>query len=89
MTVPDAIEVARNHLVTVLPDYAKADLQLEELETPPSGSRWSFTFSAILPATAGNYAANLAEVLRGRRVSKSVQIDAESGSLVSVKNATV
>ena len=89
MTVSDAIEVARKHLVTVLPDYAKADLQLEELETPPFGSNWSFTFSATLPVSGGSYAANLAEVLRGRRVSKAVQIDAESGSLVSVKNATV
>lgn len=89
MAVSDAIEGAKNHLVTVLPDYAKADHQLEELETSASGSRWSFTFSATLPASTGDYVANLAEVLRWRRISKAVRIEAESGLLLSGKNATV
>jgi hypothetical protein len=88
MTVPEAIERAKQHLVTVLPEYAGVHLQLEELETPPSPSKWSFTFSATFPL-ASNHASNLADVLRGRRISKSVQIDPESGALVAVKNASV
>ncbi len=87
MTVPDAIEVAKKHLMSVLPDYAAGNLQLEELEVPPFGSRWRFTFSAISPSASSGAATNLAEMLRGRRVVKSVEIEAESGQLVSVKNA--
>ena len=86
MTVPEAVEVAKKHLVSILPDLAGAYLQLEELEAPPYGSKWSFTFSAMLP-TGGGPASTLSEVLRGRRVSKAVQLDSETGALISVKNA--
>jgi hypothetical protein len=89
MTVAQGVEVAKKHLIEVLPDYASANLQLEELEAPPFGSKWTFTFSATLPGPSNSYASNLAEVIRGRRVSKIVQIDAEEGTLISVKNATV
>jgi hypothetical protein len=87
MTVPEAVEVAKHHLVSVLPEYAAGNLQLEELEVPPFGTRWTFTFSAVSPAASNGQAINLAEILRGRRVVKSVEIEAESGQLISVKNA--
>jgi hypothetical protein len=87
MTVPEAVEVAKKHLVSVLPEYASGNLLLEELEVPPFGSRWRFTFSAISPSASSGAATSLAEVLRGRRVVKAVEIEAESGQLVSVKNA--
>jgi hypothetical protein len=87
MTVPEAVEVAKQHLVSVLPDYAAGNLQLEELEVPPFGTRWTFTFSAIAPSTSNGQGVNLAEILRGRRMVKAVEIEAESGQLVSVKNA--
>ena len=86
MTVPEAVEIAKKHLTDILPELAKADLQLEELETPPYGSRWSFTFSAILPVPAGA-GATFSDVLRGRRVTKYVQVDTDTGALISVKNA--
>ncbi|WP_128913842.1 hypothetical protein [Granulicella sibirica] len=84
MTVSEAIEVAKGHLTTVLPELA-ASFQIEELETPPYRSNWSFTFSA-LPAS-GEASSALAQLLRQRRVTKSVEIDAESGALISIKNA--
>jgi hypothetical protein len=87
LQVKEAVEVAKQHLVSILPEYASGNLQLEELEVPPFGTRWTFTFSAISPSAASGAATNLAEMLRGRRVVKSVEIEAESGQLVSVKNA--
>ena len=82
MTVPEAIDVAKGHLAIVLPEFTGA-LQLEELETPPAGPKWRFTFSATLP-TASN--ATLMQVLRGRRIEKTVEIDPETGALLAVKN---
>lgn len=85
MTVPEAVDVAKKHLETVLPEFADAVLQLEELDTPPSGSKWRFTFSGTFPQSSRTM--DLAEILRGRRVSKSVEIDRETGVLLAVKNA--
>jgi hypothetical protein len=85
MTVPEAIDIAKHHLSTTLPEFSDTPVQLEELETPPYGSKWRFTFSASLPVT-GN-AINFAEVMRGRRISKSVEIDPSDGALLAVKNA--
>lgn len=87
MTIPEAVEVAKQHLVSVMPDYAASSLQLEELEVPPFGTRWTFTFSAVSPSASNGQGINLAEILRGRRMVKSVEIESESGQLVAVKNA--
>jgi hypothetical protein len=87
MTVPEAVEVARQHLITILPEYAEANLQLEELETPPFSSKWSFTFSATKTGAARD-TVSLAQIVRGRLVYKSVQIDSDTGALLSVKNAS-
>ena len=88
MTVPEAVEVARQHLVTIIPEYAEANLQLEELETSPFSSKWSFTFSATKSGAANN-TVSLAQVIRGRLVYKAVEIDSETGALLAVKNASV
>ena len=85
MTVQEGIEIARKNLIEVLPEMAASPLQLEELETPPYGSRWRFTFSTTLTPSHPN--SSLAEVLRSRRVSKQVEIDTETGLLVALKNA--
>ena len=83
MTVPEAIEAAKGHLTVVLPEL-NDELQLEELETPPFKSTWRFTFSTTLPNSAP--ATTLAQLVRGRRISKSVEIDSETGALLAVKN---
>jgi len=88
MTVTEGVELARQHLVSVLPDYEVSGLQLEELETPPAGAKWKFTFSTILPVRSDG-GSSLAEILRGRRILKSVEIDSTEGALLSIKNASV
>ena len=88
MTVPEAIQRSKDLLGSVIPELRPSDLQLEELETPPFSSRWRFTFSAILPINPSG-TLSLPELMRGRRVSKAVEIDPETGDLISVKNASV
>jgi hypothetical protein len=83
MTVPEAIDIAKRHLVSTLPEFSETSPQLEELETPPSGSKWKFTFSGSFPVSPD---ASLAQLLRGRRVSKLVEIDPETGDLLAVRN---
>ncbi len=85
MTVAEAIAKSKQHIGELLPELG-ANLQLEELETPPFGSKWRFTFSAILPSTSG---ANVSQLLKSRRVSKTVEIDSETGDLLALKNAAV
>jgi hypothetical protein len=85
MTVPDAVSIAKKYLVDVLPDFTQASINLEELETPPNGQTWRFTFSAVMPLPSG--ALSLQDALRSRRISKSVEIDRETGDLLAVKNA--
>ncbi len=85
MTVPEAIRVAKEQLAQVLPEFGRADVQLEELETAPYASTWRFTFSVTLPP-AGESAMSLQEMIRGRRLVKSVEVDAVTGNLIAVKN---
>lgn len=85
MTVTEGVELAKKHLMEVLPELSGEAFRLEELETPPAGPRWRFTFSSMLPMPSGN--PSLAEIIRGRRITKSVEIDPESGDLLAVKNA--
>lgn len=85
MTVQEGIEIARRNLLEVLPEMANSPLQLEEFETPPFASRWRFTFSTTMSPL--HPASSLAEVLRSRRISKQVEIDTETGSLVALKNS--
>jgi hypothetical protein len=85
MTIPEAIQIARKHLVDVMPDLASAEIELEELETPPHGSKWRFTFTAIQPLDAKPDMA-LYELLKSRRSTKSVEIESSDGSLVAIRN---
>ena len=87
MTVPEAIDVAKEHLALVLPEYATTAVHLEELETPPFGSKWRFTFSMNLLTQGADL--SLGQLVRSRRVSKSVEIDPQTGDLLAVKNAAV
>ena len=83
MTVPEGIQIAKHHLTLVIPEISE-NLQLEELETPPFGSKWSFTFSST-PSSV-EPVNSLAYLLKSKRITKSVEIDPETGSLLSVKN---
>jgi hypothetical protein len=85
MTVSEAAETAKKHLKALLPELASADVRLEELEVPPYANRWRFTFSATIPTPVG---ASLTQVLTSRgRISKLIEMDPETGDLISMKNA--
>jgi len=85
MTVPEAIVIAKNHLVEVMPDLASASIELDELETPPHGSKWRFTFTAVQPLVT-EPDMSLRELLRPRRSTKSVEVDSSDGSLIAIRN---
>ncbi len=85
MTVPEAIQVAKKHLVEIMPDLASAEIELEELETPPHGSKWRFTFTAVQPFDYERDAP-LRRLLKSRRSTKSVEVDSTDGSLLAIRN---
>jgi hypothetical protein len=83
MTVPEGMEVAKKHLEELFPELSKSEIQLEELEVPPFGNRWRFTFSTTLPPKNAN---TLVQVMSQRRVTKLVEIDPQNGDLIAMKN---
>ena len=85
MTVAEAAARAKGHLVEVMPELGNDSLKLEELETPPSSSRWRFVFSAT-PTVEASPGQVLGSILDFRRVAKTVEIEREDGALIAVKN---
>ncbi len=86
LEVKDAVTKAKEEIAGLFPEFANRDLRLEEVETPPAERRWRFTFSASVPEeeSTGNA---LADLLRARRIRKAVELDPESGFLISIKAA--
>lgn len=86
LDVKDAVSKAKEEIEMLFPDFAGSDLRLEEAETPLSVGRWRFTFSAAVPdeTVGGN---SLADLIRPRRMRKAVELDPDSGLLVSIKAA--
>jgi len=79
----EAVDKAREYLLELMPELAHRSLQLEEVET--FGPNWKITFSA-LATPISDPTANLAELLRPRRVQKVVILQADDGAFVSVTN---
>jgi len=86
MTISEAASKAKEHLVEVMPQLENDTLRLEELETPPHGTRWRFVFSAT-PTVTRETSSILSAITSSRRVAKSVEIESTDGSLVAVRNA--
>lgn len=84
MTIPEAIERARHHLVEVIPDLDQSSVELEELETPPDGSAWRFTFTANRAVDPNDI--SLQTLLRTRRSSKLVELRSKDGALIAIRN---
>lgn len=74
---------AREHLVELMPELTERGLHLEEVDT--LGPYWKITFSAAAISPSEN-SGNLAELLRPRRVQKTVMLQAEDGEFVFVTN---
>jgi hypothetical protein len=85
LTIPDAIAKARQHLKDALPEYENASWQLEEAETDNS-ARWYFTFSIMVPPKSSGSSFNLADLLGGVRLSKSVELEPQTGKLLAIRN---
>lgn len=86
MTIPEAATKAKEYLVEIMPELKNDTLQLEELEAPPSGTRWRFVFSAT-PTVSVKSNSLLGTISSFRRVAKTVEIESADGSLVAVRNA--
>ncbi len=79
----EAAEKAQQHLVVLRPDLADQNICLEEIE--PLGDRWRVTFGALNPPLSEG-AGGMAEFLRPRKIYKVVEVRAEDGSFVSLKD---
>ncbi len=85
LEVKEAVTKAKEEIIALFPDFATHDLRLEEAETPLSAARWRFTFSAaVAEEPSGN---TLADLVRPRRKRKTVELQADSGELMSIKAA--
>ena len=85
LDVKDAVGLAKTELALLFPEFAELDLRLEEAETPLDKGRWRFTFSAAVPDAPTHN--SLAELLKPRRIRKAVELQSESGMLVSIRAA--
>ena len=85
LDVKEAVAKADSEIALLFPDFANRDLRLEEAETPLRGGYWRFTFSAAVPDEPSS--SNLADLLRPRRIRKAVELQPDSGFLVSIKAA--
>jgi hypothetical protein len=79
----EAVEKAQQHLVELRPDLADLNIHMEEIE--PFGDRWRITFGALNPPLHES-AGGMAEFLRPRKIYKVVEVRAEDGSFVSLKD---
>ena len=84
MTVPEAVEISKRHLIELLPELMNTEIKLEELDVSPYSNKWKFTFSAMTFPPSGS---TFEKILRGTRISKSVEIDPSNGDLLSMRNA--
>lgn len=85
LNTQEALSVAKKYLDEVFPDFVHNDLRLEEVESPVRGGLWRFTFSSAIAGEVGS-SSSLLDALRLRRTQKLVEVDADSGMLVAVKN---
>jgi len=85
MTAQEAVGKAKAYLKDVLPEYANAEWQLEELETAADKHTWLFTFSAT---RQGKSPLNLSieDFLHPYRITKLVEVDSETGELLAIRN---
>jgi hypothetical protein len=79
-----AVEKAQQHLVELRPDLADLNIRMEEIE--PFGERWRITFGASSTPIGEGSPNTLADFLRPRRIYKVVEVNAEDGSFVSIKD---
>lgn len=83
-----AVERGKERLAKLFPEFSGTDVRLEEIETPLSARVWRLTFSASLPNPGEASAENaLAELLRPRRLRRTIELDPDNGQLVSIKAA--
>jgi hypothetical protein len=79
----EAVEKAQQHLVELRPDLAELNVRMEEIE--PIGDLWKITFGALNPPLYEG-SGGMAEFLRPRKIYKVVEVRAEDGSFVSLKD---
>lgn len=87
ITVREAVQAAQEWVRQVYPDSSLEHLRLEEVELSDDEKHWNLTLGWVEPAVRENA---LAAALNGHlrvlpRVYKSLQVDAETGAVKSMK----
>jgi hypothetical protein len=86
LEVGEVIGKARGYLTEVVPDFAKLQPKVEEIVLSPETSIWKITFLAQSPSFTLK-AESLADLLsNARTIEKVVDVRADDGSLVAVRN---
>ncbi|HEV2137083.1 MAG TPA: hypothetical protein VGR47_22885 [Terracidiphilus sp.] len=81
LTVKQAIQAARAHMVELMPDVAKPDeIRLEEIER--AGEDWAITFSIPGGSSLQGFSANPFGL---DRIAKVVIVDGTDGKFVALK----
>lgn len=81
----EAIGKAQSYLGVVTPDFAALEPRVEEMVLDKNAANWNITFCA-LNSPEKSQENTLADLLRFRRIRKIVSIEADDGSLISVRN---
>jgi len=83
----DASEVvskARGYLTEIMPEFAELKPKVEEMVLSQDTSRWKITFTAQLKDSPK--AESLADLVHRRFIEKVVDIKANDGGLIAVRN---
>jgi len=87
LNMQQAVERAKAQIGLLFPQFPVAELRLEEAETPLSLGKWRFVFSAPTPLEAEESSSPLASILRATRTRRVVELEPETGDLLSIKAA--
>jgi hypothetical protein len=84
LEVGEAVNRAKVYLSEIMPEFVQLQPQVDEMEFSEVPKAWKITFVARLNDTAKSD--SLADVVRRRVVQKVVEVGANDGAFISVKN---
>ena len=80
----EAVNRAKVYLNEIMPEFVQLEPQVDEMELSETPEAWKITFVARLNDNAKSD--SLADVVRRRVVQKVVEVGANDGAFISVKN---
>lgn len=80
----EAVSKAKVYLNEIMPEFVQLKPQVDEMELSESPKSWRITFVARLGET--DKSESLADLVRRRTIQKIVEVGANDGAFISVKN---